>query len=152
MGSDFEEYGDLPRELKPRKRYSHAQKVAAVEHYLTHGGCLAYTRRAICFPSNEVLKSWIEEIYPRRRPLIIRSNTNKCFSQEERIQAVRKLCTRRGTALKVAQKVGVSVPLLYKWKKDLIDDEAYQSMHKRKSAPPDKQQDALLDEVKQLKQ
>ncbi|MBK4772814.1 MAG: IS3 family transposase [Pantoea sp. Morm] len=148
----FEEYGDLPRELKPRKRYSHAQKVAAVEHYLTHGGCLAYTRRAIGFPSNEVLKSWIEEIYPGRRPLIIRSNTNKCFSQEERIQAVRELCTRRGTALKVAQKVGVSVPLLYKWKKDLIDDEAYQSMRKRKSAPPDKQQDALLDEVKQLKQ
>ena len=53
----FEEYGDLPRELKPRKRYSHAQKVAAVEHYLTHGGCLAYTRRAFGYPSNEVLKS-----------------------------------------------------------------------------------------------
>jgi len=81
----FEEYGDLPRELKSRKRYSHAQKVAAVEYYFTHGGCLAYTRRTIGFPSNEVLKSWIEEIYPGRRPLIIRSNTNKCFSQEERI-------------------------------------------------------------------
>jgi len=37
-GRIFEEYGDLSRELKPRKRYSHAQKVAAVEHYLTHGG------------------------------------------------------------------------------------------------------------------
>ncbi len=148
----FEEYGDLPRELKPRKRYSHAQKVAAVEHYLTHGGCLAYTRRAFGYPSNEVLKSWIEEIYPGRRPLIIRSNTHKCFSQEERIQAVRELCTRRGTALKVAQKIGVSVPVLYKWKKDLIDDEAYQSMRKRKPAPPDKQQDALHDEIMQLKQ
>lgn len=113
---------------------------------------MAYTRRAIGFPSDEVLRSWIEEIYPGRRPLIIRSDTNKCFSQEERIQAVRELCTRRGTALKVAQKVGVSVPLLYKWKKDLIDDGAYQSVRKRKSAPPDKQHDALLAEVKQLKQ
>jgi len=63
----FEEYGDLPRGLKSRKRYSHAQKVAAVEHYITHGGCLVYTRRAIGYPSSEVLKSWIEEIYPGRR-------------------------------------------------------------------------------------
>lgn len=87
----YEEAGDLPRELKPRKRYSHAQKVAAVEHYLTHGGCLAFTRHAIGYPSSEVLKSWIEDIHPGRRPLIIRSNTNKCFGPEERTQAVREL-------------------------------------------------------------
>lgn len=43
----YEEKGDLPRELKPRERYSRTQKIAAVEHYLTHGGCLSYTRRAI---------------------------------------------------------------------------------------------------------
>ena len=29
----YEEKGDLPRELKPRKRYSRTQKIAAVEHY-----------------------------------------------------------------------------------------------------------------------
>jgi transposase-like protein len=43
----YEEKGDLPRELKPRERYSHAQKIIAVEHYLTHGGCLSYTRHVI---------------------------------------------------------------------------------------------------------
>lgn len=31
----YEEKGDLPRELKPRERYSRTQKSAAVEHYLT---------------------------------------------------------------------------------------------------------------------
>lgn len=41
----YEEKGDLPRELNPRERYSRAQKIAAVDHYLTHGGCLSYTRR-----------------------------------------------------------------------------------------------------------
>ncbi|CAM6680327.1 Transposase [Klebsiella pneumoniae] len=59
----YEEKGDLPRELKPRERYSRTQKIAAVEHYLTHGGCLSYTRRAIGYPSNEILKRWIEEFY-----------------------------------------------------------------------------------------
>jgi len=148
----YEKTGDLPRDLKPRERYSRAQKIAAVEHYLTRGGCLSFTRRAIGYPSNEVLKSWIQEFYPNSRPLAIHSGTNKCFSPEERSHAVRELCNRRGTARKVAQNIGVSVPVLYKWKKDLIDDEAYQSMRKRKPAPPDKQQDALHDEIMQLKQ
>ncbi len=31
----YEEKGDLPRDLKPRERYSRTQKIAAVEHYLT---------------------------------------------------------------------------------------------------------------------
>ena len=131
----YEEKGDLPRELKPRERYSRAQRITAVEHYLTHGGCLSYTRRAIGYPSNEILKRWIEEFYPNARPLVIRSGTNKSFSPEERSQAVRELCNRRGTARKVAQNIGVSVLVLYKWKKDLIIDEAYQSMRKRKAAP-----------------
>ena len=147
----YEEKGDLPRELKPRERYSRTQKIAAVEHYLTHGGCLSYTRRAIGYPSNEILKRWIEEFYPNARPLVIRSGTSKCFSPEERSQAVRELCNRRGTARKVAQSIGVSVPVLYKWKKDLISDEAYQSMRKRKAAPQDKNQDALLGEIQHLR-
>ena len=147
----YEEKGDLPRELKPRERYSRTQKIAAVEHYLTHGGCLSYTRRAIGYPSNEILKRWIEEFYPNARPLVIRSGTSKCFSPEERSQAVQELCNRRGTARKVAQSIGVSVPVLYKWKKDLISDEAYQSMRKRKAAPQDKNQDALLGEIQRLR-
>lgn len=148
----YEETGELPRELKSRQRYSQAQKIAAVEHFLTHGGCLAFTRRAIGYPSDVLLKRWIEEIYPTRRPLIVRSNTNKCFSQEERAQAVRELCNRSGTVLNVAQNIGVSVTVLYKWKKDLLDNEAYRSMRRRKTSTQNKNQDALLDEITQLKQ
>ncbi|MBN0756751.1 IS3 family transposase, partial [Pseudomonas aeruginosa] len=36
-------------------------------------------------------------------------------------------------------------------KKDLISDEAYQSMRKRKAAPQDKNQDALLGEIQRLR-
>ena len=109
-----------------------------------------FTRRAIGYPGNEVLKCWIQEFYPDSRPLVIRSDTNKCFSPEERSQAVRELCSRRGTARKVAQKIGVSVPVLYKWKKDLISDETYKSLRKRNAAPQD--QGALLGEIQRLKQ
>ncbi|HFZ0327749.1 TPA: transposase, partial [Klebsiella pneumoniae] len=88
---------------------------------------------------------------PARHRSLVQSPRNKCFSPEERSQAVRELCNRRGTARKVAQSIGVSVPVLYKWKKDLISDEAYQSMRKRKSAPQDKNQDALLGEIQRLR-
>lgn len=64
----YEKTGYLPRDLKRRERYSRAQKIAAVEHYLTNGGCLSFTRRAIGYPSNEVLKCWIQEFYPNARP------------------------------------------------------------------------------------
>lgn len=148
----YEKTGDLPRDLKRRERYSRAQKIAAVEHYLTHGGCMSFTRRAIGYPSNEVLKCWIQEFYPNVRPLVIRSGTNKCFSPEERSQAVRELCRRCGTARKVAQNIGVSVPVLYKLKKDLISDEAYRSMSKGNSASQGKNQDVLLGEIQRLRQ
>ena len=51
----YEEKGDLPRELKPRERYSRTQKIAAVEHYLTHGGCLSYTKTP--FPSSNAISA-----------------------------------------------------------------------------------------------
>ncbi|MEP8131509.1 transposase [Klebsiella pneumoniae] len=84
---------------------------------------------------------------PARHRSLVQSPRNKCFSPEERSQAVRELCNRRGTARKVAQNIGVST-VLYKWKKDLISDGKHQSMRKRKSSPLRiKNQDALLGEV-----
>jgi hypothetical protein len=56
----YEDTGGLLRELKRRERYSRAQKIAAVEHYLTHGGCLLFTRHAIGYPCIEVLKCSIQ--------------------------------------------------------------------------------------------
>ncbi|MGF6476535.1 transposase-like protein [Pantoea dispersa] len=42
----------------PRKeRYSDAQKHAAVDHYLTHGCCLAYTRRTLGYPCSALLSA-----------------------------------------------------------------------------------------------
>jgi transposase-like protein len=146
----YEEKGDLPRELKPRERYSRTQKIAAVEHYLTHGGCLSYTRRAIGYPSNEILKRWIEEFYPNARPWSF-AQAQAMLQPGREVSGRPGLCNRRGTARKVAQSIGVSVPVLYKWKKDLISDEAYQSMRKRKAAPQDKNQDALLGEIQRLR-
>lgn len=62
----YEEKGYLPKSQE--NAYSRAQKIAADEHYFTHGGCLSYTGRAIGYPSNEILKCWMKSFTQMRVP------------------------------------------------------------------------------------
>lgn len=138
----------------PRKRrYTEDKKRAAVEHYLTHGCCLAFTRRALGYPCSALLVRWIDELYPGRRR-IFTSIQNPCapFSPQVKQQAVKDLCTRDTPAVQVAQNVGVSRPLLYKWKDEIIGDEAYRTMRKRSQTSADEELDALRSERDRLRQ
>lgn len=42
------------------------------------------------------------------------------------------LCTRHVPAREIARNIGISRTVLYKWKDEIIGDEAYQSMRKHK--------------------
>jgi hypothetical protein len=95
---------------------------------------------------NAGLKSFIQTVVLW---LFAQIRTNASLRMKDLMLSVRSFI-RRGTALKVAQNIGVSVPVLYKWKKDLLDDEAYQSMRRRKAAPQDKNQDTLIQRWKIL--
>ncbi|VCZ48992.1 Putative transposase (identified by ISEscan HMM) [Klebsiella pneumoniae] len=68
VGFGFMKRRAIYPELKPRERYSRTQKIAAVEHYLTHGGCLSYTRRAIGYPSNEIQSAGLKSFTQMRVP------------------------------------------------------------------------------------
>lgn len=46
MGSQRGDISCFPR----KERYSDAQKQAAIDHYLTHGCSLAFTRRELGYP------------------------------------------------------------------------------------------------------
>jgi len=46
------------------------QKLAAVEHYLNHGRCLAFTRRTLGYSSDVVLNRRRDEVHPAGRRLI----------------------------------------------------------------------------------
>lgn len=41
--------------IRRKPRYSDVQKQAAVEHYLNHGCCLAFTSRTLGYPCSDVL-------------------------------------------------------------------------------------------------
>lgn len=74
------------------------------------------------------------------------------FEPDQKRQAVRDLCMRDAAAREIAQNVGVSRQVSYKWKDELLGDEAYQNMRKGNESPPEDERDALLDEVAKLKQ
>lgn len=142
---------DLPAGyVRSRPKYSPQQKRSAVEHYLNHDQCLAATVKALGFPSCETLAAWIRELYPDLRHVITRTNNSSPFRPDEKYQAVSDLCTRHGSAQEVAQKIGVSRPILYKWKNDLIGDEAYQAMRKRNVIHSNEEEGALLDKITQF--
>lgn len=138
----------------PRKnRYSDVQKQTAVDHYLSHGRCLAFTCRTLGYPCTAMLNRWLDELQPRRRRVITSPmSQNAPFAPDVKHQAVRDLCTRQAPAREIAQKVGVSRQLLYKWKDEVIGDEAYQAMRKQSEPSVKEERDALLQEVERLNQ
>ncbi|CAI2501471.1 Transposase [Serratia proteamaculans] len=142
---------DLPAGyVRLRAKYSHQQKMSAVEHYLSHGQCLAATVKALGFPRSETLAVWIYELHPDARHVITCRNDLAPFEPDVKYQAVSDLCTRDGSTREVAQKIGVSRQILYKWKNNLIGDETYQAMRKRHVVPSEEKEDVLLCRITQL--
>ena len=59
---EWEEHGGA-LEGRSMQRYTDAQKRAAVDHYLEHGRCGAYTRRELGYPKSwKKLADWIDEL------------------------------------------------------------------------------------------
>ena len=67
----YREWQDNGGALRGRnlERYSEGQRRAAVNHYLEHGRCNAYTRRELGYPgSTQKLREWIDELAPGELP------------------------------------------------------------------------------------
>lgn len=62
------------------------------------------------------------------------------------------LCTRHVPASEIARNIGISRTVLYKWKDEIIGDEAYQSMCKHEKPSLTEKRDALREEVNRLNQ
>ncbi|EBS5765058.1 IS3 family transposase [Salmonella enterica subsp. enterica serovar Enteritidis] len=149
----WEVNGGVIESVRRKPRYSAEQKWTAVEHYLNHGSCLAFTSKTLGYPCSDVLARWVNDLHPdRRRIFISKINQNAPFESEVKHQAVIALCTRNVSAREISQNIGVNRTVLYKWKDEIIGDEAYQNMRKHRELSPSEERDALLEEVARLNQ
>ena len=102
------------------ERYTTGQKKAAVRHCLTHGKCNALTRRELGYPKcASKLAEWIDEHAPGER----RAAETRTFDTQEKAAAVEALVSRETSAQEVADKVGCTRSVLYKWERGLLQGE-----------------------------
>ncbi len=147
---EYEQRRDLAPGYVRKPRYSQAQKVAAVEHFVEHGCSVSATIKALGYPGRGSLPLWVQEL----RPEVGRRVVGKCPVQAPlavKRAAVIALCTRHGSALEVAQEMGVCRPTLYNWKKQLLGAEASASMKRSKESPPGPERAELEQQLEALR-
>jgi len=138
--------------VRTKRRYSDEQKWIAVEHYLSHGRCIAWTIKALGYPCRGKLSAWIDEYEPDGRRRVLSSNATAIpRSEQQKRTAVIDLCSRRESARSVAQKVGVSRQTLYDWKNQKLGREVPASMTRRRELPPTASRDELERELEALR-
>jgi putative transposase len=122
------------------QRYSTEQKQVAVQHFLDHDRCIAFTLKAIGYPCRETLEGWIDELHPKARKRMVGRAPNVQHPPEHKHAAVIELCSRQTSAQTIAQKHSVCRPTLYSWKNQLLGSEAPASMDNKKETKsvPDK--------------
>lgn len=149
---EYEQCHDLPaRYVRSRPRYSAERKKAAVEHYLSHGQCLAATVKALGFPGRETLAAWIDELRPETRKRVVGKAGGVSQPPELKQAAVIELCTREESAQEVAQRIGVSRPTLYNWKNKLLGREVPASMKRHNDSPQAPERGELERQVESLR-
>lgn len=134
------------------RQYDLNQKRIAVEHYLKHGHCLAYTVRALGYPSRETLRHWLDELRPDLRRIESSTSSVREYAFVEKQHAVIALKTRAGAARDVAQQVGVSRQTLYNWHSRLLSEQSSTDMSNNKNPASNRQRDTLCAELADLKQ
>ena len=111
---EFQNSGDLHASFVHRKqKYSDEQKSVAVEHYIDHGCCFAFTRKALGYPGRHTMMEWVHERHPELKKHVVSKAARPAASLASKQAAVYELCTREGSAQAVAQKMDVDRVTLY---------------------------------------
>jgi hypothetical protein len=95
--------GDLAKGYHRAPKYTMAQQRAAADHFLDHGRCIDFTRKALGYPCRSLLRSWIDERHPELRRRSVGRNRTVPSPLATKQAAVIALCTRQGNALAIAQ-------------------------------------------------
>lgn len=143
--------GDLAKRVQRAPKYSKTQQQVAVDHFLHHGRCIAFTRKVLGYPCRCVLRSWIYKRHPELRRRSVGRSRAVPNTLEIKKKAVIALCTRQDKARAIAQDLGVSRETLYNWKDQLLGREAPASMKRQSSTPADPDRKQVEQQLEVLK-
>ena len=150
--AEYERRLDLsPGYVRLKPKYSQDQKEKAVEHYVEHGRCIAFTIKSLGYPGRDSLRAWIGELHPEMHTSVVAQTDSLARPPAMKKAAVIALCTRQGSAQAVAQKLGVCRPTLYNWKNQLLGPEAPASMKPRHESPSSPEREELERQLESLR-
>ena len=149
---EFERSRDLPmRYVRSKPKYSDEQKSLAVDHYLTHGRCMAVTMKALGYPGRDTLAAWIDDLHPEAAKRLVGRAGSVPRPAGLKRAAVIELCSRQGSAKEVAEQIGVSRPTLYNWKNQLLGREVPASAKRSNNSPPEPERAELERQLESLR-
>jgi putative transposase len=149
---EFERCHDLPAGyVRSKPKYSDEQRNVAVDHYITHDRCIAATLKALGYPGRVTLAAWVYELHPETRKRVVGRASGVPHPEGLKKAAVIELCTRKGSAKAVAQKLGVSRPTLYNWRNRLLGREVPTAMKRINDSPPETERAELERQVESLR-
>lgn len=115
---EYQRHSDLSvGYVRTKPWYTDKQQRIAVEYYLSHGRCLVETGKALGYPCRATLLVWVDDYDPdAKRRVVGKVVVAPPRSEQQKQAAVIDLCSGRESAREVAEQVGVSRQVLYKWK------------------------------------
>lgn len=147
LKSWYEEYiseGSLHINTVRKKKYSKAQKEAAVKYYISHGKNLQLTIRKMGYPCSKVLNQWIKELAPEEKRNCTSGGNTIRYSREVKEAAVLALCTRTTSAKDVAKEYHVTREGLYNWKNQLLGNGDIHNMKQKNLNCSKKSSDEII--------
>ena len=146
---EYEQRLDLPGGYVRPPKYSQALKEVAVGHYLEHGRCIAATIKVLGYPSRSLLSAWLQELHPQEGARVVGRSQELAPAAKQ--SAVIALCLRPASAQAVAEQLGVSRGSLYKWKNQLLGNDAPASMKHQHDAPANPDRAELEQQLETLR-
>lgn len=137
--------------VRSKPKYSQAQKERAVEHYLEHGRCIAFTVKTLGYPGRDSLRTWIRESRPELHTRAVSRSAGSARPPAMKKAAVIALCMRQDSAQAIAQDLGVCRPTLYHWKNQLLGSEKPSSMKRRHKSPLSPEREELERQLESLR-
>jgi transposase InsO family protein/transposase-like protein len=119
--NDFKHQGYVKESRTKWYKFTQEQKNAAVEYFLNNGRNGSATIRVLGYPSRTLLSTWIDELAPGARK---ERKDRVDYSLEQKIEAVFAFCECESTTREAAIELGADRVTLYKWKKELLGEEA----------------------------
>jgi transposase InsO family protein/transposase-like protein len=108
------------------------------------------TIKALGYPCRDTFAAWIDELHPEMRIHVVGKVGGVQHSPEFKRTAILELCNRQISAQKIAQKLVVSRPTLYKWKNQLLGREVPTSMKLHNDSQPDPERLDLEQQVEAI--